>query len=266
MSFYEAGFETLFRNALNGMNTFPFELTEQMYRLENPRPIAPGREGYRLVTNTVCDVVGTGVANHIGESYVGKAEVLYTRLDLGLLFKGISLEWSTQNKNSQDFANWVANNLNIPMVPEDLKYEEFPVTANNSYVEIHAAPDSKWFIGSCMAYYTLGKPDISTLIPPNWESGIYKKLDPLDANYVLTYNHDYTGNGALLRQTAAKPSDANSGRIWSILMGNGEAGWNRNTRCVLIDGEANVVAAGGRKGFKALFQIPSLNIWAHFND
>lgn len=267
MSFYEAGFETLFRNALNGMNIFPFELTEQMYGIRNPRPFDHDTVTTQQPnTNTVCTVFGTGIKNAAGMSYTGAKDVYYTRLDLGVLFKGVPIRWDNQNDNTNEFAHWVANNFNIPMRPEDLVYQEMDPENNNSYVEIVAHPDSKWFIGSCMVYYTVGTPNIGQLIPPDWVSGIHQMLDPADANYVLTYNHDYTGFSEPILAAVKAPNAPNRTRAWYILMGNPNVQWRAQMATYVITGEENVVAAGGRHGFNNLFQLPALNIWAHFND
>lgn len=267
MSFYDAGFDALFRNALNGVNNFPFELTKSMYQIIDPQKhIAGSPKPLLPFTNTMALVRGTGVENINGESYSGVTPVYYTRLDLGILFKGIYLEWETRSAHTSDFAHWLANNMGIPATPEDILEETIPASTNNSFITIKANPDSLWFTGECMVYYTRGKAELGDLIPPDWESGIYPDLPPQDANYVLTYNYDYTGGGAQFRAAANATTEQLRQKVWGIIMGGIPTQWNQSMKTVLVEGEANVVAAGGAKGFKSLFQIPALNIWVHFND
>jgi hypothetical protein len=267
MSFYDAGFDALFRSALNGVNNFPFDLTKSMYQIVDPRlmdrgSITPLLEG----TNTQATVRGTGVENINGESYSGSTPVYYTRLDLGILFKGVYLEWESQSTNTRDFAAWLSNNMGIPATPEDILEEVIPAGASNSYITIKADPESLWFTGDCKVFYTRGKADLGDLISPDWASGIHKTLPPQDANYVLTYNHDYTGGGEQYRAAAKTTTDQLRLKIWGMIMGSLPIQWNQSMKVNLLEGEANVVAAGGAKGFKSLFQIPALNIWVHFND
>lgn len=260
MSFYSKGFKATLASAINAVNSLPFELTEPMFNIINPVAVETGAH------NTQALIVSTGVQNLDGECYGGNTEVIYTRLDLGTLFKGVELVWLTSSENTRDFAAWASSELGIPMVASDIRNSTIPALANNSYIEIDADPESPWLVGKCMVYYTRGKPDLGDIIEPGWNSGAYTELPKVDSNYTLTYNYDYTGSGSILRLGVTASSVEIRQKLWNVLMGGRPNQWNSSIAGVLYTGEVNVKTAGGRDGFTNLLIVPKLNIWAHFND
>lgn len=262
MSFYSASFKTLLTGAVNGVNTLPFPLTDDAYNITTPTPLAVPT----ATANTQALLVATGLESTLGESYGGSVAVTYNRLDLGTLFKGIDITWLTTSTDTKDFATFVANELGIPMVANDLVSTVLSKTDNNSYVEIKAAGNSPWFVGSCLVYYTRGIPDIATLIPEDWVSNAYKDLPTVDTNYIQSYNTDYTGSGAILR-ASVNPTTASARTLaWQTLFGGRPIQWVSGYTGVLYTGSVAVQAAGGKVGFNNLLIVPRLNAWAHFND
>lgn len=264
MSFFNKSFKATLTASINAVNSLPFELTDKMYNVVNPTPFDD--DSIAKGCNTRATLIATGVQNVFGESYGKTVDVYYTRLDLSLLFKGVDVEWLTSSTDTTDFAGWVSNVFGIPLSPSDIKQEVISPTANNSYIEITAAEDSPWVVGSCHVYYTRGKPDLGDIIEPGWDSGAYDQLPRVDSNFTLTYNYDYTGSGSLLRQGVAASTPLLRQSLWNALMGGRANQWTSGITGVLYTGEVNVKAAGGRSGFGNLLIVPRLNIWAHFND
>ena len=260
MSFYSKGFKATLASAINAVNSLPFELTEPMFNIINPVTLEGGTH------NTQALIVGTGVQNTDGESYGGNADVIYNRLNLGTLFKGIEVVWLTSSENTRDFAAWLSSEMGIPIVATDIRNATIPALANNSYIEIEADPESPWVVGKCMVFYTRGKPDFGELIEPGWDSGAYTELPKVDSNYTLTYNYDYTGSGSLLKQGVSASTPLIRQNLWNALMGGSPSQWESGITGILYTGEVNVKTAGGRPGFTNLLIVPKLNIWAHFND
>lgn len=264
MSFYSKGFKATLTSAINAVNSLPFELTDKMYNVTNPRAIS-GVTGAEK-SNTQATLVATGIQNSFGESYGKYVDVFYNRLDLSLLFKGVDVVWLTSSNNTKDFAAWVSNEFGIPMEASDIKAASIPTSSNNSYIEIEAEEDSPWITGKCHVYFTRGKPDLGDIIEAGWDSGAYTELPKVDSNYTLTYNYDYTGSGSLLRQGVTASTPLLRQNLWNALMGGRANQWASGITGVLYTGEANVKTAGGRAGFSNLLIVPKLNIWAHFND
>lgn len=264
MAIYSGEFKDILAGALNGVNKLPFPIAANEFNLGTPGVVTPPSKGFKY--NTKAKVVPTQAVNANGDSYGGSVDVLYQRLDLGLLFKGIDIQWVTGSKTTGAFPAWVRSFLGIPMLDTDVQITDIPSTANNSYIVIKAAATSPWFIGSCKVYYTKGKPNINDLIEDNWNTGIYPALPSLDALYMATYYEDYTGNGALFRQSS-NPSALVAERIWKACLGSLPNQWRLGAaNGTVYTGADKVLAAGGRSGFTGLMVVPAFNIWAHFND
>lgn len=270
MSFYGDDFKPLFTHAINGINLLPFPLTDAMYTIGVPGPRLLSRVSTQPTadtTNTKANFIATGVETVHGDSYYGQVPLNYTRLDLGLLFKGVPIIWETSSATTtQDFAKWARENLSLPFNADDLVARPVVKDDHNSYIPIKAATTSPYLIGEFQVWYTRGKPDIGDLIPDDWQSGAFPALPPLDSFYALTYHKDYTGAGNILRIGGGWTSVPDRARIWGVVMGDFPNQYATGIDGEIITGEANIVAAGGRPGFKSLFKMKLLNIWAHFND
>lgn len=264
MAIYNGEFKDVIAGAFNGVNKLPFPMAANEFNLGVPGVVTPPSKGFNY--NTKAKLTPTQAIKANGDSYGGSADILYQRLDLGLLFKGIDIQWVTSSASTADFPLWVRTFLGVPMEDGDVQIVDIPSTANNSYITIKASVTSPWFIGSCKVFYTKGKPNINDLIEDNWNTGLYPALPSLDATYMATYYEDYTGNGALFRQST-NPSAIIGERIWKACLGSLPNQWRLGAASgTVYSGADKVIAAGGRKGFTGLMVVPALNIWAHFND
>ncbi|QXO10865.1 hypothetical protein pEaSNUABM54_00039 [Erwinia phage pEa_SNUABM_54] len=264
MAIYNGEFKDVIAGAFNGVNKLPFPIAANEFNLGVPGVVTPPSKGFKY--NTKTKLTPTQAINANGDSYGGSVDILYQRLDLGLLFKGIDIQWQTSANTTGAFPVWVRDFMGIPMEDGDILTENIPLTANNSYIVIKAAPTSPWFIGQCKVYFTRGKPVINDLIPDGWDTGLYATLTQVDAVYAMSYYADYSLDKALFPTATKVVAKADSVMLWRALCGSRINDWPLSgTNCVIYSGTAAVVKAGGRSGFSGLMVIPELNIWAHYN-
>lgn len=264
MAIYNGEFKDVIAGAFNGVNKLPFPIAINEFNLGAPGVVTPPSKGFKY--NTKAKLTPTQAINANGDSYGGSADILYQRLDLGLLFKGIDIRWQTSANNVSAFPAWVRQYMGVPMLDTDVQPTDIPTSANNSYIVIKAAADSPWFIGQCRVFVTKGKSDISDLIPANWDTGLFPPLATVDTMYAMTYYEDYSADKTVFPESSRIILQNNATQLWRVLAGSRPNEWPyAGTYCYIYTGSAAVVAAGGRSGFSGLMVIPELNIWAHYN-
>lgn len=268
MGFYNRDFKGMLAGAINGVSSLPFPLTSEMFNVSNPRPLTVAAAGGINVEgyNTIATLEATGLLTVTGESYGKQVDVYYNRLDLSVLFKGIDLTWTTSATETQAFGPWLAEVYGIPMEATDIKNVQLGAVSSGGFIEIEAAADSPWFVGSCHVYYTKAPTGAATAVQSLSVSASSAAMPSVDINYTQSYNTDYSGNGDLLRFGEHPSSAADRQRLWAIIFGNRANEWVAGITGILYSGTESVQAAGGRMGFENLLIIPRLNAWVHFNN
>lgn len=249
---------------VNAINVLPTPLTVDQVTTGavSPSPVVNPTDKNSLLTV----LANEGVLNNQHDSWIGSTELLYNRLDLGVLLHGVTVVWlTTAATSTREFAIWARDNLGINIYPEDLVDSPIDMkTDNGLFIPITAAGTSLRWIGETSVLLKKLTIDLTVIIPPGTRLPIYVAPEKISSFKAFSYNYDWVQFESYI---VAAFQEVGNGiahqRLSGVLLGKEHLDlFAERPQMVKYTG-SDIGARGGRDGTLALYCVPALDLWLH---
>lgn len=258
--------EDIILRTLGGLNILPLPLTLETVKLENPTPGTP--PGLTETTiNTKFTVVGTGECNARGESYIGDVDVFYTRIDVGVLLEGLTLDWEAGDVTStQDFSDWALEHLGLEIGKGYIV--DKPITENDTglFITIELTGDHPLYFGSVTVRYLALTTRLSDLIPVDTRIDTTYPLEKQSMRKQMSYPFRWNSLETLLADVYSKQhtpvrDESQYQKISNTIVGDYEYIFKNNSDILRYEG-VEIVGQGGRVNTRVLYLLGD-DYWLH---